>query len=59
MGDRFVEQVLIKWTGWPRSMATWENLITLQQRFPAVAAWGKRHHKTGGMLPLLHQMGQG
>lgn len=35
-----VHQVLIKWSGWPESMATWEDLEALKQRFPNAPAWG-------------------
>jgi hypothetical protein len=36
-----VDQVLIKWSGWPNSLATWEKLIPLQQQFPEAPAWGQ------------------
>lgn len=38
---RMVDQVLVKWSGWPRSLATWEDRTALQQHFPAAAAWGQ------------------
>jgi hypothetical protein len=36
-----VEQGLILWSGWPRDMATWENLHQLRQAFPRAPAWGQ------------------
>jgi hypothetical protein len=38
--DQSVEQVLIKWTGMSPTLATWENLVALKQRFPDAPAWG-------------------
>jgi hypothetical protein len=39
-GDKPVEQALIKWSGMPSSLATWENLEALKCRFPHAPAWG-------------------
>lgn len=36
-----VHQVLVKWPGWPASLATWEDFEALRQRFPAAPAWGQ------------------
>jgi hypothetical protein len=36
-----LEQGLIHWSGWPREMATWENLAHLRQAFPHALAWGQ------------------
>jgi hypothetical protein len=36
-----VPQVLLQWFEWPASMATWEDLESLQQRFPCAPAWGQ------------------
>lgn len=33
-------QVLVKWSSLPTELATWENLGSLHQRFPAAPAWG-------------------
>jgi hypothetical protein len=34
-------QALIKWSGLPPSLATWENLEVVQQAFPLSPAWGQ------------------
>jgi len=38
-GVHSVQQVLVKWSGWPASLATWEDMEALLQRFPAAPAW--------------------
>jgi len=40
-GDRPALQGLIKWSGLPVSLATWENLESLRQRFPMAPTWGE------------------
>ena len=54
-GVRSVQQALIKWSSWPESMATWEDLEALRQRFPSAPAWGQAGSLRGGgmLLPLL------
>ncbi|CAO2149208.1 unnamed protein product [Urochloa humidicola] len=42
-----VTQVLIKWSGWPSAMATWEDLVCLQQKFPYAPAWGQADSQGG------------
>jgi hypothetical protein len=44
-GDRLVAEVLIQWSSWPVSMATWELEAELQQQFPAAPAWGQAGFK--------------
>jgi hypothetical protein len=39
-GDVPVEEVLVQWSLMPPSLATWELLVPLQQRFPRAPAWG-------------------
>jgi hypothetical protein len=51
-----VPQVLVQWCEWPASMATWEDLESLQQRFPCAPAWGQAGLQEPGMLPA--SMGQ-
>lgn len=36
-----VSQVLVRWTGMPDTLATWENLLDVQRRFPSAPAWGQ------------------
>jgi hypothetical protein len=33
-GDSSVEEVLVQWSQMPPSLATWETLESLKQRFP-------------------------
>ena len=40
-GDRPALQGLIKWSGLPVSLSTWENLESLRQRFPMAPTWGQ------------------
>jgi hypothetical protein len=32
---------MVQWSGKPESMATWEDLESLQQKFPQASAWGQ------------------
>jgi hypothetical protein len=43
-----VSQGLIKWSSLPSSLATWEDLEPLRQRFPSASAWGHAGAKEGG-----------
>lgn len=45
-----VLQGLIKWSGLPRSLATWEDLESLKQRFPRAPAWGQAGSKGRGSV---------
>jgi hypothetical protein len=42
-----IPQVLIQWSGMPRSLATWEDLEALKQRFPRAPAWGQATSEGG------------
>ena len=53
-GVRSIQQVLVKWSGWPASLATWEDVEALRQRFPAAPAWGQAGSLQGGRC-YLHQ----
>jgi len=59
-GDRPALQGLIKWSGLPVSLATWENLESLRQRFPMAPTWGKSRRKGRGVLAaqVLHRRHQ-
>ncbi|WVZ89845.1 hypothetical protein U9M48_036199 [Paspalum notatum var. saurae] len=39
-GTALVSQLLIKWTGLPYHLATWETAEDIKQRFPSAPAWG-------------------
>jgi hypothetical protein len=41
-------QVLTQWSGRPPSMATWEDMEHLRQRFPRAPAWGQAGSEQGG-----------
>jgi hypothetical protein len=41
-------QALIQWFGFPPSMATWEDVEVLRQRFPRAPAWGQAGSQQGG-----------
>jgi hypothetical protein len=47
-GTSSTQQVLIKWSGWPEALATWEDLEALHQRFPGAPAWGQAGSLGGG-----------
>ncbi|VAI57406.1 hypothetical protein VPH35_110834 [Triticum aestivum] len=49
-GSDSVIQVLVKWSGLPEDMATWEDKVTLQQNFPRAPAWGQAASKGGGIV---------
>ena len=51
-------QVLVKWSATPVDMATWEDKVTLQQKFLRAPAWGKAVSKEGGIVSDP-EMGQG
>jgi hypothetical protein len=40
-GRRTIQQVLIKWSSLPESLATWEDFESIKQRFSAAPAWGQ------------------
>jgi hypothetical protein len=40
-GESVTSQVLIKWNGMSKELATWENEEVLRQQFPAAPAWGQ------------------
>jgi hypothetical protein len=53
-GDRLVAQVLIQWSKWPPSMATWELEDELKQQFPAAPAWGQAGFQGGRNVKMKH-----
>jgi hypothetical protein len=48
LGPAGVSQALIQWSGFPSSLATWEDVIPLRQRFPNAPAWGQAVPYPGG-----------
>jgi hypothetical protein len=53
-GSSSQTEVLIKWSGMPSSLATWEKLDYLKQQFPPAPALGHASSFPGGMSVLLH-----
>jgi hypothetical protein len=49
-GDGSVEYGLVEWSGWPRELATWENLVQLRQAFSRAAAWGQAAPQAPGSV---------
>ncbi|CAN6166876.1 unnamed protein product [Urochloa humidicola] len=49
-GNSSSPQVLIKWSGWPAEMSTWEALDDLKRRFPRAPAWGQAGFKGRGSV---------
>jgi hypothetical protein len=49
-GIRSIHQVLVKWSSSPDSLATWEDLKALWQRFPEAPAWDKQILLEGELL---------
>jgi hypothetical protein len=47
-GVKHVHQALIRWLSSPASLATWEDLIALKQRFLDAPAWGQVGTVGGG-----------
>lgn len=45
--NAIVPRVLIQWSVLPRSLATWEDLTSLKQRFPHAPTWGEAGSKGG------------
>lgn len=43
-------QVLVRWTGMPNSLPTWENLLDIQRSFPSAPAWGQAVTEGGGIV---------
>lgn len=52
-GLRPRRQVLIKWSRWPESLATWEDLDNLQRAFPFAPAWGQAAAQRGRNVTKL------
>jgi hypothetical protein len=50
--DDKTSEVLVQWSGMPASLATWENAIDLQSRFPQATTWGQAASVGGGCQQL-------
>jgi len=47
-GNNAIPQVLVTWSGLPKSTATWEDYHVLRARFPHAPAWGQARSPGGG-----------
>jgi hypothetical protein len=50
VGFRTVPQALIHWSGMPEDQATWEDVESLRQQFPAAPAWGQAGFQARGIV---------
>jgi hypothetical protein len=57
-GSGSLVQVLVKCSATPMDMATWEDKVTLQQKFSRAPAWGQAVSKEG-VIVSDPEMGQG
>jgi hypothetical protein len=57
-GDRPSLQGLIKWSGMPEALATWEDLEALRLRFPSAPTWGQVASEEGGNVSSTPAAGQ-
>ncbi|KAJ1263729.1 hypothetical protein BS78_09G208500 [Paspalum vaginatum] len=48
--NRLVSGILVKWSSWPVSMATWELKDELKHQFPAAPTWGQAGFKERGIV---------
>jgi hypothetical protein len=51
-GLHIVMQVLVKWSLWHESLATWEDFEAPKQRFPHAPAWGQAVANGGGNVTI-------
>jgi hypothetical protein len=51
-GHRTVVRVLVQWSGFSEEMATWEDLVSLRQRFPRASAWGQAEFQGEGNVSV-------
>jgi len=52
-GNNAIPQVLVTWSGLPKSTATWEDYHVLQARFPNAPAWGQARSPGGGGVTAM------
>jgi hypothetical protein len=58
-GVQSVQQGLIKWLSTPESLATWEDLEPLKQRFLVAPTWGQVAPKEDGIVTELATLVEG
>ena len=52
-GNNAIPQVLVTWSGLPKSTATWEDYHVLQARFPNAPDWGQARFPGGGGVTAM------
>lgn len=50
---KVIPQILVHWSSWPASMATWEDEHVLKTKFPRAPAPGQAGPEGGGMSAAL------
>jgi hypothetical protein len=48
-----VHQVLVKWSGWPVALVTWEEFTYLKQKFSIAPAWGQAVSREGEIVTTV------
>jgi hypothetical protein len=51
-GNKVITQVLVRWSGWSDSLATWEDEQAIKQRFPMAPTWGQAATEGGGDVSI-------
>ena len=54
--NKLSSQILVAWSSWPLSMATWEDEVDLKTQFPAVPAWGQAGPQGGGDVTTVTRL---
>jgi hypothetical protein len=60
-GNSAIVQILVKWTGLPAEMASWEDYHVLKAKFPTSPIWGPDGSSAGGTVTAVttnHQMAE-
>jgi hypothetical protein len=52
-GNKVIPQLLVRWSGWPALLATWEDELKIRMQFPSAPAWGQANCKGGGYVSNL------
>jgi hypothetical protein len=52
-GNAAIPQALVQWAGVPATMATWEDLYVVRERFPNALAWGQASSSGGGAVTTM------
>lgn len=47
-GAKVISRILVWWSNWPASLATWDDEEAIKQSFPYALAWGQAIFDGGG-----------